>query len=347
MKQGRIKRWIAVGILCMGVIGICILYIRHQKEAQRDYGTWSWQEESVESETENRLEGRTEERERQAEGQIAESIQRGTGNFTESEEGTDAFKDGTETDGPGTEIPEQGAAFGEEWMKEPVTGQKETESENDGTGNLEQDSSMPDPESEFTIRGDNKSIRETFLSVETDFRSLAEYHAEKIHSSVLCSVTFLEPLAETAQELAWMISLEYADHENHGMVATYHFNPGYTMLEEPENYEARMKEETKKNSYLSSLKPEVTVARIEDWERLKEGFLSDEENFIRETGEYLYRTFGQAKVSEIRIEYLLKEEENSETWRITLVGPDGDETPVSCTYYGVLSFYSFVLVTEF
>lgn len=69
-----------------------------------------------------------------------------------------------------------------------------------------------------------------------DFHYLVEYRAENIHTAPLDTVTFLEELYKTEKEISWRIQLLFFDGQTHEMAATYHFTPGYSRLEELEDY---------------------------------------------------------------------------------------------------------------
>ena len=165
-RQSRKTRWIAIGVLIMGV-GMCILFVWHQKEIRRGDDTEEWTKESMEDETENCFEGWTKEaeEERPEEIRITESTQGETEKSAEPKESTEVLEEGIQSGEPGAEqeLPEE-PDIGERWNEEPMTGKKEAESGNEETGKGDPDSPMPVQESEagFEIRGENERIRETF-----------------------------------------------------------------------------------------------------------------------------------------------------------------------------------------
>ena len=198
---------------------------------------------------------------------------------------------------------------------------------------------------DFLIQGVTEEIQSSFLKVEMDFRYLVEYRAENIHTAPLDTVTFLEELYKTEKEISWRIQLLFFDGQTHEMAATYHFTPGYSRLEELEDYTDRREEESEVEAYLSTLHPEVTEEAA--FQKSGNHFRGDKDQLIRKLGEFLYRYFGEIEVAKIQIEYLLSEDEQELSYRITLVEGNGDATPLCCRYFPAADLYSFKLVEEY
>ena len=119
-----------------------------------------------------------------------------------------------------------------------------------------------------------------------DFHYLVEYRAENIHTAPLDTVTFLEELYKTEKEISWRIQLLFFDGQTHEMAATYHFTPGYSRLEELEDYTDRREEESEVEAYLSTLHPEVTEEAA--FQESGNHFRGDKDQLIRKLGEFLF-----------------------------------------------------------
>ena len=159
---------------------------------------------------------------------------------------------------------------------------------------------------DFLIQGVTEEIQSSFLKVEMDFRYLVEYRAENIHTAPLDTVTFLEELYKTEKEISWRIQLLFFDGQTHEMAATYHFTPGYSRLEELEDYTDRREEESEVEAYLSTLHPEVTEEAA--FQKSGNHFRGDKDQLIRKLGEFLYRYFGTGQPRPQHMQSLLMKE---------------------------------------
>ncbi len=194
----------------------------------------------------------------------------------------------------------------------------------------------------FPLLGVTETVRDTFLINEMAFRVQVSEAAKNYGWPKIKSLTFLDALPAAAEEHSFHTSLAFSDGTDREMEATYREDLGYYLFEEPKEYQKRTESLKKEQEYLQGFAPVLSGEGVKDTR-----FLPETEGFLRQAGEYLYRTFGEITLAEIQLEYLLAETPGSITYRLKFLETDGEETSLSCTYYPLTETYSFALVEEY
>ena len=96
-----------------------------------------------------------------------------------------------------------------------------------------------------------------------------------------------------------------------------------------EDYIKCNKENIAREEYIKNFYPDITGFSQEPGHV----FPFDQEAIRQSAGWYLYSTFGDVEITRIRFDYFLAEWDGGISYHVTMIEPDGEETPMVCTYY--------------